>query len=81
MFGQVLLSQEDMKTEHPWVLHALGKDPDMAGALHVIRTAHQTSCPLHQPLQVNMVAERQSGLKVEKEGNLGMVHISKISNL
>lgn len=77
VFGQVLLPQEDVKAEHPWVLHALGKDPDMAGALHIIGTAHQSSRPLHQPLEVNMVAERQGGLRVGK----GTIHSSKISHL
>lgn len=62
VFRQVLLPQEDVQAEHPWVLHTLGKNPHVAGALHVIRTAHQASRPLHQPLEVNMVAERQGGL-------------------
>lgn len=69
MFGQVLLPQEDVQTEHPRVLHALGKDPDVAGALHVVGTAHQSSRPLDQPLEVNMVAERQGGLTEGKESN------------
>lgn len=72
MFGQVLLPQEDVKTEHPGVLNALSKDPDMAGALHVVGAAHQSSRPLHQPLEVNVVAERQGGLREGKRGNLRM---------
>lgn len=69
VFGQVLLPQEDVKTQHPWVLHTLGEDPHVAGALHVIGAAHQSSRPLHQPLEVNVVAERQGGLR---EGGGGM---------
>lgn len=63
VFRQILLAQEDVQTEHPGILHTLGKNPDMAGALHVIRAAHQPGRPLHQPLQVHMVAERQGGLR------------------
>lgn len=68
VFRQILLTQEDVKTEHPWILHTLSKNPDMAGTLHVIRAAHQPGRPLHQPLQVDMVAERQCGLREGNEG-------------
>lgn len=72
VFGQVLLPQEDVKTQHPRVLHTLGEDPHVAGALHVIGAAHQSSRPLHQPLEVNVVAERQGGLR--EVGGKGMKH-------
>lgn len=62
----MLLPQEDVQTEHPRVLQTLSKDPDVAGALHVIGTAHESSRPLHQPLEINMVAEWQRGLREEK---------------
>lgn len=29
MLGQVVLSEEAVYTQHPWVLHRLGKDPYM----------------------------------------------------
>lgn len=41
VFRQILLAQEDVKTEHPGILHTLSENPDMAGALHIIRAAHQ----------------------------------------
>lgn len=63
VFRQIFLTQEDVKTEHPWILHTLSKNPDVAGALHVVRAAHQAGRPFHQPLQVNVVAERQCGLR------------------
>lgn len=63
VFRQILLTQEGVKTQHPWILHTLSKNPDMAGALHIIRAADQPGRPLHQPLQVNVVAERQRGLR------------------
>lgn len=62
MLGQVLLPQEDVEAEHPRVLHTLGKDPHVAGALDVVRAADQASRPLHQPLEVDVVAEGQGGL-------------------
>lgn len=63
VFRQILLTQEDVKAEHPWILHTLSKYPDVAGTLHVIRAAHQPGRPLHQPLQVDVVVERQCGLR------------------
>lgn len=63
VFRQILLTQEGVETQHPWVLHTLSKNPDMAGALHIIGAADQPGRPFHQPLQVNVVAERQRGLR------------------
>lgn len=63
MFGQVVLAQQAIETEHPGVLDRLGKDPHVGRALDVIVAVDQHGVPLKQPLQVHLVAQRKSGLK------------------
>lgn len=62
MLGQVVLSEEAVYTQHPGVLHRLGKDPHVRGAPNVIMTVNEQCVPLHEPLKVHMVASGQGGL-------------------
>lgn len=67
MLGQVVLPQEAVQAQHPWVLHRLGKDPHVRGAPDVVVAVDQARVPLHQPLEVHVVAGRQGGGLCETE--------------
>lgn len=71
MLGQVVLSEEAVDTQHPGVLHRLGKDPHVRGAPDVIMTVDKQRVPLHQPLKVHVVARWQGGLQNKQEAQWG----------
>lgn len=66
VFGQVVLSEEAIDTQHPGVLHRLGEDPHVRGAPDVVMTVDEQRVPLHQPLEVDVVASWQGGLRTSK---------------
>lgn len=63
MLGQVVLTEEAVETQHPGVLHRLGKDPHMRRAPDVVVTVDEQCVPLHEPLEVHGVAGRQGRLE------------------
>lgn len=66
VFGHVVLSEETVHTQHPGVLHRLGEDPHVRGAPDVVMTVDEQRVPLHQPLEVDVVASWQGGLRTSK---------------
>lgn len=71
VFRQVVLPQEAVQAQHPRVLHRLGEDPHVRRAADVVVAVDQPRVPLHQPLQVYMVASRQGGGLEEKARQSG----------
>lgn len=71
VLGQVFLSEEAVYTQHPGVLHRLGKDPHVWGAPNVIMTVNEQCIPLHEPLEIHMVARGQGDLQTSKRHSRG----------
>lgn len=63
VLGQVVLSKEAVHTQNPGVLHRLRKDPHVRGTPDVIMTVDEQCVPLHEPLEVHMVASWQRSLQ------------------
>lgn len=66
MFGQVVLAEETVKAKHPGVFHRLCKDPHMRGTPNVILTVDKQGVPLHEPLEIYVVANWQRSLHTSK---------------
>lgn len=62
VLGQVLLPQETEQAQHPGVFDRLCEYPDMGWTLHIVMAVDQDCVPLHQPLQIHAVGQRQGGL-------------------
>lgn len=62
MLGQVLLAEEAVQAQQPGVFHRLRIDPHVRGASDVILAVDEHGVPLHQPLEVDVVGDRQGSL-------------------
>lgn len=64
---KVVLTKEAEHTQHPGVLHRLGKEPHVRGAHDVILTVDKCRIPLHKPLKIHVVASWQRSLQQTSE--------------
>ena len=71
MLGQVVLPEEAVHTQHPGVLHGLGEDPHVGGAPDVVVAVDQERVPLHEPLEVHVVASGLCGLRTKQVAQRG----------